>query len=157
MKQSSTLRTIGYSAGLLTSILGAYHGYKRNQSVGWAFGWFLFGGILWPFALPLMFASGFGKPRKGLNPVSGLRGVRARRRRDGRRSKASRTGRPFHGFEFDVARLLSSESARVLDRQREEAVKETVAAEQEAKERNKPGKKRRRRFGVGRQRYAAAR
>ena len=71
-----------YSLGsLATSILGAYHGYKRNNSVGWAFGWFLFGGIFWPFALPLMFAKkpGFAKSKTG--EINGLRGMKKRGRR----------------------------------------------------------------------------
>ena len=44
---------------------GAYHGYKRNRdSIGWGFGWFVFGSMMPVFALPLMFAQGFGKPAK---------------------------------------------------------------------------------------------
>ena len=37
-----------------------YHGYKRNHSVGWAILWGL-GGLVWPIALPIAFAQGFGK------------------------------------------------------------------------------------------------
>jgi hypothetical protein len=54
-----TVSKIGSWAGFLG---GAYHGYKRNDSFGWAFGWALFGGAIWPLALPVMFAQGFGKP-----------------------------------------------------------------------------------------------
>lgn len=42
----------------------AYHGYKRNDSVGWAFGWAFFGSVAPFFALPVALAQGFGKPRK---------------------------------------------------------------------------------------------
>lgn len=41
----------------------AYHGYKRNESVGWAFGWAFFGSVAPFFALPVALAQGFGKPR----------------------------------------------------------------------------------------------
>ena len=40
----------------------AYHGYKRNDSVGWAFAWGLLGGVVWPITLPIAFAQGYGKP-----------------------------------------------------------------------------------------------
>lgn len=41
----------------------AYHGYRRNNSVGWALAWGIGGGIFWPIALPVAFAQGFGKKR----------------------------------------------------------------------------------------------
>lgn len=41
----------------------AYHGYKRTGSVGWAFGWFLFGGALPIFAVPVALAQGYGKKK----------------------------------------------------------------------------------------------
>lgn len=53
--------------GALSTISGAacaYHGYKRNESVGWAIGWFLFGTFLFPLAPALALAQGFGKPKK---------------------------------------------------------------------------------------------
>ncbi len=54
----------------------AYHGYKRNNSVGWAIGWGLLGG-LFPIITPAVaFAQGFGKRASG---VRGL-GRRSRRR-----------------------------------------------------------------------------
>jgi hypothetical protein len=43
---------------------GAYHGYKRNDSVGWAIGWAVLGSLFWPIALPIMFAQGFGERKK---------------------------------------------------------------------------------------------
>lgn len=43
--------------------LGAYHGYKRNHSVGWAIGWGLFGGFLPIIAIPVALAQGIGKPK----------------------------------------------------------------------------------------------
>jgi len=43
---------------------GAYHGYKRNQSVGWAIGWALLGFMSPVIAMPVALAQGFGT-RKG--------------------------------------------------------------------------------------------
>tara|TARA_R110000824_G_scaffold87425_1_gene215528 strand:+ start:1409 stop:1699 length:291 start_codon:yes stop_codon:yes gene_type:complete len=48
----------GFMAG---TGLGAWHGYKRTNSTGWAIGWALLGGMFWPIAIPLMFAQGLGK------------------------------------------------------------------------------------------------
>jgi hypothetical protein len=44
--------------------LGAYHGYKRNNSIGWGIGWGLLGGMFPLFTLPVAFAQGFGKRAK---------------------------------------------------------------------------------------------
>jgi hypothetical protein len=55
----------------------AYHGYKRNESVGWAFGWAFFGSVAPFFALPVALAQGFGKPKKMAS--NRRRGRRARR------------------------------------------------------------------------------
>jgi hypothetical protein len=41
----------------------AYHGYKRNNSIWWAFWWSLAGGLFFPFAPIIAVAQGFGKPR----------------------------------------------------------------------------------------------
>ena len=43
----------------------AYHGYKRNESIGWAVGWGLLGG-LFPVIVPtIAVAQGFGKRKRG--------------------------------------------------------------------------------------------
>lgn len=56
---------IGSAAGAL----GAYHGYRRTGSWGWAFGWGVFAGLLPFLAVPVAFAQGFGKPEgKRANP-----------------------------------------------------------------------------------------
>lgn len=44
------------------TVLGAYHGYKRNDSIGWAIGWGLLGGMFPIFVLPIAAAQGFAKP-----------------------------------------------------------------------------------------------
>lgn len=44
--------------------VSAYHGYKRNDSVGWAIGWAFLGG-LFPILTPAVaLAQGFGKKKK---------------------------------------------------------------------------------------------
>lgn len=48
--------------GLAGTALGAYHGYKRNDSVGWAIVWGLLGGAVPFITIPVAFAQGFGKP-----------------------------------------------------------------------------------------------
>lgn len=40
---------------------GAYHGYKRNDSVGWAIGWGLLGAMFPFITIPVSLAQGFGK------------------------------------------------------------------------------------------------
>jgi hypothetical protein len=42
----------------------AYHGYKRNNSIGWALVWGLLGGIIWPITVPVALAQGYGKPAR---------------------------------------------------------------------------------------------
>lgn len=45
----------------VSSGLSAYHGYMRTQSVGWAVGWALVGGLFPVITLPVAIAQGFGK------------------------------------------------------------------------------------------------
>lgn len=47
----------------VSAAASGYHGYKRNQSVGWAISWFLLGGIF-PVITPVIaIAQGFGKEK----------------------------------------------------------------------------------------------
>lgn len=55
---SSPLWQILGTAGVVAC---AYHGYKRNESVGWAVAWGLAGAIAWPIAIPVALAQGYGK------------------------------------------------------------------------------------------------
>lgn len=58
---------MSYLTGALTLAAagaGAYHGFRRNQSVGWAVGWFAMGLIFPIFTSALALGEGFGK-RKG--------------------------------------------------------------------------------------------
>jgi len=61
-----TIRTAMWIGGLLSGGALTYHGYKRNNSVGWALVWGIFGGMVWPLTVPIAFAQGFGKSRKGV-------------------------------------------------------------------------------------------
>ena len=49
---------------LASTAAGAYHGYKRNDSVGWAVVWGLSSGLFPYFALPIAAAQGYGEPRE---------------------------------------------------------------------------------------------
>lgn len=54
-------------ASLTGAATGAYHGYKRNNSIGWAIGWFLLGGLFPIVTIPVSLAQGYGKPRMKAN------------------------------------------------------------------------------------------
>lgn len=51
------------AASLAGTALGAYHGYKRNNSIGWGLWWGLMGGMFPIVTVPLALAQGFGKRR----------------------------------------------------------------------------------------------
>lgn len=55
------LRVLSWTAGTAGTALGAYHGYKRHDSVGAGIGWGILGGLFWPISIPVAFAQGFGK------------------------------------------------------------------------------------------------
>lgn len=61
MASMSTLNRIG---GMVVGSAAVYHGYKRNESVGWAVVWGILGSAFWPIAAPVMIAQGFGQPKK---------------------------------------------------------------------------------------------
>jgi len=61
---SPAARTFWYVASVASAAASGFHGYKRNQSVGWAVGWFLLGG-LFPIITPVVaVAQGYAKPAK---------------------------------------------------------------------------------------------
>jgi len=61
----STLYKVLWGAlGVAGTAISAYHGYKRNKSVGWAIWWGLMGGIFPVVTVPVAFAQGFGKRAK---------------------------------------------------------------------------------------------
>ena len=59
--EGDKLTTLGAALALAGTGLGAYHGYKRNESIGWAIAWGLLGGIFPIIAIPVAFAQGFGQ------------------------------------------------------------------------------------------------
>lgn len=60
---NSTVYAIWRVASIASTGLSAYHGYKRNDSVGWAIVWGLLGGIF-PIITPaIAFAQGFGEKK----------------------------------------------------------------------------------------------
>lgn len=52
-----------WAAALSTAgaAIGAYHGYKRNDSIGWAVGWSILGGLAPVIVIPIAFAQGISK------------------------------------------------------------------------------------------------
>lgn len=50
-------------AGTVSMAAGAYHGYKRNQSVGWALWWALMGSTFPVLTPAIALAQGFGQRR----------------------------------------------------------------------------------------------
>lgn len=64
-------------AGPVFAGLGIYHGYKRNNSVGWALGWGLLTATLPIIMIPLALSQGFGKP-KAMHANRSRRGKRSR-------------------------------------------------------------------------------
>lgn len=50
-------------ASVAGTALGAYHGYKRNNSVGWGIWWALMGGMFPVVTVPVALAQGLGKRR----------------------------------------------------------------------------------------------
>jgi len=60
----ATMATIYTIASPISAAVCAYHGYKRNDSVGWAIGWLLLGGMF-PIITPVIaLAQGFGEKAK---------------------------------------------------------------------------------------------
>lgn len=45
----------------VASVAGAYHGYRRNNSLGWAIAWFFLSGMFPLIAMPVAFAQGYAK------------------------------------------------------------------------------------------------
>lgn len=66
-----------YSAlRIAAAALAAYHGYKRNNSLGWAIAWAFLGSSFPVITVPVALAQGFGQPKH-----------RSNRRRSRRRSR----------------------------------------------------------------------
>jgi hypothetical protein len=62
---STTPSALAPVAGVLVTAsvaASAYHGYKRNQSIGWAVWWALMGGLFPVITPAIAVAQGFGDP-----------------------------------------------------------------------------------------------
>lgn len=60
---------------------GLYHGYKRNDSIGWGIGWALFGGAIPVLAIPIALIQGLGKQKyKTVMVPNKRKGVALKRR-----------------------------------------------------------------------------
>lgn len=77
--EASPARKVAMTLGFLSMPALAYHGYRRNNSIGWALVWGVFGSMVWPVTVPVAIAQGFGKRKGGVSPN------RRRRRRTSRR------------------------------------------------------------------------
>ncbi len=73
LMQTNTPIKIFYSvAGTVSSMLGFYHGYRRNnKSFMWGLWWFVTSGLFWPITMPLAAAQGFAQSK---DTVVGLAG-----------------------------------------------------------------------------------
>jgi hypothetical protein len=124
----------------ISALASAYHGYKRNDSLGWALWWFLWGGL--PITPVIALAQGFGE-RKGMTPN---RERRSRAAKKGARTRASGSTKLW-----DVIRTSSNTTVTTLvepawksyDQVREEAQEKYGAVYVAAKQ--KRNKRRRRR------------
>jgi hypothetical protein len=59
--ESSVASKIWAALSIVSGALSTYHGYKRNESIGWALVWGFFGSIA-PIVTPVVaFSQGFGK------------------------------------------------------------------------------------------------
>lgn len=61
---NSTRNTVWGVLSAVSSMASGYHGYKRNNSVGWGVAWFVLGGLFPVITPTVALAQGFGK-RKG--------------------------------------------------------------------------------------------
>lgn len=60
----TTAATVWGMVSTASMALSAYHGYKRNQSLGWAI-WWGFAGALFPIITPtIAVAQGFGERKR---------------------------------------------------------------------------------------------
>lgn len=61
VRQSETLTNAYAAASVVGTAAGAYHGYRRTGSVGWAIGWAVMGALFPIVTIPVALAQGFGK------------------------------------------------------------------------------------------------
>jgi len=61
IKRAKKIRTVWAVLGTLSMAASTYHGYKRNNSVGWAIGWGILGAMFPVITPAVAVAEGFGK------------------------------------------------------------------------------------------------
>jgi len=62
LTENPAMRNAIGALSLLSAAASGYHGYKRNQSIGWGFVWFALGGMFPVFTPVIAVAQGYGKP-----------------------------------------------------------------------------------------------
>jgi len=60
---NARLKSLYPAVALVGAVTGAYHGYKRNNSVGWSVAWGILGGMFPFITLPISLAQGFGEKK----------------------------------------------------------------------------------------------
>lgn len=69
-----------------SSLISAYHGYKRNgDSWGWGFAWMIFGGIVPGVGPAIAFSQGYAKPAYKTVAVANKRSSRGKKSRHGKK------------------------------------------------------------------------
>lgn len=58
-----TLKVVGIVTSTIGAGIGAYHGYARNRSIGWALVWGFLGGAVPVIVVPVALAQGLGEPK----------------------------------------------------------------------------------------------
>jgi hypothetical protein len=58
-------QAVGIVLGTVGMGVGAFHGYARNRSIGWALAWGALGALAPVVVVPIALAQGLGTPRRG--------------------------------------------------------------------------------------------
>lgn len=58
---ADTWAAVGSTLAVAGTGLGAYHGYRRTGSLGWAIAWAILGGLFPIITIPVAIAQGFGQ------------------------------------------------------------------------------------------------
>jgi hypothetical protein len=62
--RNPTFRLVYGLAATASMAASVYHGYKRNDSLGWAIWWGLMGSLFPVFSVGVALAQGFGQPKR---------------------------------------------------------------------------------------------
>lgn len=64
MKALGAVLLVREVAAAATGLAGVFHGYRRSGNLGGALAWGIIGYTVWPLAIPIMLAQGFGASAK---------------------------------------------------------------------------------------------